>query len=97
MLVKSRSHPAGMGGTQDLYRFENGYGASVIKGSLGSYGGYELAVLVWDGEGEEDFHLTYDTPVTDDVEGYLDDAKAAELLAEIEALPNCSLEEIQDD
>ena len=88
MLVKSRAHPAGMGGTQDLYRFKNGYGASVIKGSPGSYGGYELGVIIWNGESEDDYHLTYETPVTDDVEGYLDDARAAELLAEIEALPN---------
>lgn len=38
-------------GTQRLYRFENNFGASVVRHS-GSYGGndglYELAVIIWD-------------------------------------------------
>ena len=45
---------------QVIYKFPNGYGASLIHG-LGSYG-IELAVL-YDGE------LTYNTPITDDVVG----------------------------
>jgi len=56
------------GGIFAKYQFPNGYGASVIKNSV-SYGGksglYELAVLNKDGK------IIYDTPITDDVLGYL--------------------------
>lgn len=48
---------------QVIYKFPNGYGASVIHG-LNSYG-IEMAVL-YDGE------LTYNTPVTDDVIGHIE-------------------------
>ena len=66
--------------------FENGYGASVVRG-LGTYGGngglYELAVI----EGnKEDWDLTYDTPVTNDVIGYLTEADVIKHLFEIQAL-----------
>lgn len=63
---------------EDLYsqryrfKFNNGYGASVIRG-VGTYGGreglWELAVLCFDEDGES--WLTYDTPITSDVIGYL--------------------------
>lgn len=70
-------------GIQARHTFPNGYGVSVIKGG-GTYGGdeglYELAVL-HDGE------LCYDTPVTDDVEGYLTPERVSELLAQVAALP----------
>ena len=68
--------------------FPNGYGASVIQGRS-SYGGrqglYELAVLKG---AEKRFSITYSTPLTDDVIGYLTPAGVTELLAQIEALPN---------
>lgn len=54
------------------FRFENNYGASVIK-HFRSYGYeddlFELAVLYYDEEGKS--HLTYNTPITDDVIGWL--------------------------
>lgn len=75
------------GNRQVLHRFENGYGASVIQGPY-SYGGgeglYELGVIVWEGE---KYGLTYDTPITDDVLGYLTPEEVDEALSRIEALP----------
>ena len=69
--------------------FDNGYGASVIRGPF-SYGGedglYELAVMDKDG-------LCYDTPVTTDVEGRLTEDDVTTLLAQIKALPQMSVSE----
>ncbi len=74
-------------GTAALVFFPNGYGASVIRG-LGSYGEeeglWELGVMVGD---EQTCCLTYDTPVTSDVLGHLDEAEVTWALEEIEALP----------
>jgi len=74
-----------MNGIMSRIEFENGYGASVVKGEY-TYGGdqglYELAVLDSDG------HLTYETPVTDDVEGYLSEDDVTKLLEQIQSLPN---------
>ena len=85
-----RPHPAGMGGTQKLYRFANGYGASVVQSPY-SYGGnrglWELAVTKYAGEDNDSFSLTYSTEITDDVLGYLNEVEVDELLARIEALP----------
>jgi len=68
---------------QKIYTFDNGYGASVIcnQGSYGNDNGlFELAVLDKDGK------LCYDTPITDDVEGYLTFQGVADILKEIESL-----------
>ena len=63
--------------------FDNGYGASVIIGPH-TYGGedglYELGVL------GKDKKLTYDTPVTDDVEGYLSEDDVTRLMEQIQKL-----------
>ena len=83
--------PHGFDGTQRLYRFENGYGASVVrfqyKGS-GSYGAgeglWEMAVIHYDGQ---KFELVYDTPVADDVIGWLDEPEIQEKLRQIRDLP----------
>lgn len=75
-------------GIQATAFFENGYGVSVIQGPY-TYGGdegkYELAVF----KGPEGDHsLCYDTPVTSDVEGYLEPEDVTRLIAEVEALPS---------
>ena len=76
-------HIAGMGGVMSRIEFDNGYGASVVKTPY-TYGGdkglYELAVL--DNEG----NLTYDTPVTNDVIGYLRPEDVTDVLAKIQQL-----------
>ena len=72
-----------LNGYQLLYTFDNGYGASVVKHDF-SYGGkngkYELAVLDKDGS------LCYDTPITEDVIGYLTMGEVENLLADISYL-----------
>lgn len=78
-------HPVDKGGTQQIYKFPNGYGASVIQSRF-SYGGdrglWELAVL---NSREE---LDYSTPITSDVLGYLTWDEVQTTLAQIAALPN---------
>ena len=90
------AHPLENGSVQKLYKFANGYGASVVKGEH-TYGGdeglWELAVIVFDTEGG--FSLTYDTPITTDVEGHLTDNAVEELLAKVEALPVYKKEDSQ--
>lgn len=72
-----------LNGYQLLYKFDNGYGASVVKHDY-SYGGkddkYEIAVLDQDGE------LCYDTPITSDVIGYLTMSEANKILINISHL-----------
>lgn len=98
--VKEHPHPTGMPGVQRLYRFANGYGASVVQFTMlgglsggdswsGSYGAgaglWELAVIRW--TSDNGFHLTYDTPITEDVVGYLSEAEVQDHLRQVEALP----------
>lgn len=74
-------------GYQKVYRFANGYGASVVCGPHtygGSVGLFELAVLKFEGKG---WTLTYDTPITNDVEGHLTQGAVDDLLDQIAALP----------
>ena len=76
-------HAAGMGGVMSRIKFENGYGASVVKSEY-TYGGkdglYELAVLDSDG------NLTYATSVTDDVIGYLRPEDVTDVMVKIQQL-----------
>lgn len=80
-------------GVQRLYRFRNGYGASVIKGTY-TYGGpqgcWELAVLSWPEatDSADGWELTYDTPITSDVVGWLSEDDVQELLHRVKALPD---------
>ena len=76
-------HPSHIEGVQARITFENGYGASVVRHEY-SYGGkdglYELAVLDSNGE------LTYATPVTNDVIGYLRPEDVTDVFAKIQQL-----------
>ena len=75
-------HRMGMG-KQCIVLFPNGYGASIVQ-SEHTYGGrdglYELAVFGKDG------HISYDTPVTDDVLGYLSEEAVEKTLTDIKNL-----------
>jgi hypothetical protein len=74
------------GGIQKIYRFANGFGASVVQHQY-SYGGdrgqWELGVIKFDGD---DWDLTYDTDVTGDVIGYLEWSEVESYLDQIAAL-----------
>ena len=87
-----------LGGTQDIYRF-NRYGASVIQHEY-SYGGsnnlYELAVIQF-GESDEDWDITYNTPIADDVIGYLTHDEVFELLHKISLLEDHFVNELLSD
>ena len=72
-----------LGGVQLVYRFSNGYGASVINSHV-TGPGWELAVLRWDGR---EARVTYDTPVTGDVEPGLSWEEVKRLLKQIAKLP----------
>lgn len=64
--------------------FNNGYGVSVITGGYGSdYKPYELAVLFGS---EEDYGITYNTPITDDVVGYLTSDEVTALMVRVQKL-----------
>lgn len=86
MLEKDGAQPGGYG-EQKIWRFDNGYGASVVRGPY-TYGGdaglYELALLKDDGTGVLD--LEYGDVVNGDVLGYLTPEQVAAKLDEIEAL-----------
>lgn len=66
--------------------FENGYGVSIIRGMY-TYGGeeglYELAVLKGTADSAD---ICYDTPITDDVIGYLTMQEAMEIASKVAAL-----------
>ena len=77
-------------GTQEIYRFPNGYGASVVRHDH-SYGGkvgqFEVAVITFTGSDPDKYSLCYDTSVTNDVMVYLDHREVADALDAIQALP----------
>jgi len=68
---------------QKIYKFDNGYGASVVC-NFGTYGAKEglFEVAVLDSNGE----ITYNTPITSNVIGWLDFADVADTLNKIKAL-----------
>ena len=80
--LQFKKHPQ-LDGVVSRITFDNGYGASVVKHEF-SYGGkdglYELAVL------DKDGNLTYDTPITNDVIGYLREEDVTDVMEKIQQL-----------
>ena len=78
--IENDSHRIGM---KCRMMFENGYGVSVVSHTH-SYGGkdglFEVAVLGKDGD------ISYDTPVTDDVIGYLNPEDVTEIMENVQSL-----------
>ena len=74
-------------GVHYIFKFENNYGASVVK-TDSSYGGdqdlWELAVIRFNSY--DNYELDYDTPITNDVLGYLTNDEVKELLRQIKEL-----------
>jgi hypothetical protein len=68
---------------QKIYKFDNGYGASVVC-NFGTYGAKEglFEVAVLDSNGE----IAYNTPISGDVIGWCDFADVADILNKIKAL-----------
>ena len=72
-----------MRGIKAIMMFPNGFGISVVKSDFsygGSQGYYEIAVLGKDGD------LNYDTEITNDVVGYLDEDGVSEYMIKIQGL-----------
>ena len=71
------------GGVAARFEFPNGYSVSVVRGES-TYGGpaglYELAVM-------HSGKIVYDTPVTEDVLGWLTEGDVTERMSEVAALP----------
>jgi len=80
------SHPNSSAGFMSFATlfFDNGYGVSVITGGYGNNEKpYELAVLHGD---ESESAITYNTPITDDVLGWLTDDDVTNCMAKIQQL-----------
>lgn len=74
---------SGLNGVSARMMFDNTFGVSVVSHDF-SYGGrdglYEVAVLASDG------NLTYETPITNDVIGWLSENEVSEVMAKIQNL-----------
>ena len=83
----SVSLPHPLGGTQKIWRFKNGYGASVVifPYSYGYEAGlWELGVLEFNADGT--YGLTYETCVSNDVIGHLSESEVEVFLKKIQEL-----------
>ena len=81
--LEFKKHPLGDDfGIVSRTKFDNGYEVSVVKSQY-SYGGdkglYELAIF-------KDDQICYDTPITDDVIGYLREQDVTEVMEKIQQL-----------
>ena len=73
-------------GYQIIYRFPNGYGASIVNNKYSH--GTELAVIEFT---EDSWELTYETPVAPDVIGHVSPEDIKVILDEIRMLPEKDL------
>jgi hypothetical protein len=82
-------HNKYMNGEQAVHMFDNYYGVSVVRGQY-TYGGkkglYELAVIHMGPEDKEST-IMYDTPITDDVIGYLTPEGVTDIMKQVKELP----------
>jgi hypothetical protein len=81
--IEFKSNPMGEEyGIVSRTKFDNGYEVSVVKSEY-TYGGkdglYELAIF-------KDGEICYDTPITDDVIGYLRPEDVTEVIQKIQKL-----------
>ena len=85
--LKFEHHPNHDNGVRATIFFPNGYGASIISSKY-SYSNddqpYELAVMK--GASLDKAYVCYDTPITDDVIGWLTLTDVMKTLAKIESL-----------
>ncbi len=79
----------GYNGIDAHHIFDNHYGVSIIKTPY-SYGGkeglYELAILVMK-PGDKYSELCYDTPISNDVMGYLTPEDITDIMKQVKELP----------
>ena len=77
-LLLERPHPNDLGGVQRLYKLGNGYGISLVNSPmLHSYPfAWEAAVVSNIQDNGEFDSLSYDTPLTSDVEVFKNDDDA---------------------
>ena len=74
-----------LNGIKTTCHFDNGYGVSVVRHRY-SYGNglnlFELAIIDKSGE------ITYSTPITDDVLGYLSEDDVSDTMIKVQRLDN---------
>ena len=89
--LEFKTHPIGNGKQATIF-FKNGYGVSVVRfvNLVGGYSSHtsnenewELAVLSGD---EKEWHLTYETQITDDVLGHLTEKDVTEIMRKVQKL-----------
>jgi hypothetical protein len=84
--LKFEDHYLGKGRKHALMFFPNGYGISVVTGKsfyTNEIKPYEIAVLKGD---ENDWEVCYNTHITNDVVGYLDENEVTQYMLEIQKL-----------
>lgn len=77
----------GVLGVQSVMFFDNGFGVSVVGGTMGSYGDgiktFEVGILKGTKDG---YSLTYETPITEDVIGHQTKEQITEILKDVQKL-----------